>query len=424
MSKKTDPGYGYRLINTKTEAFTKEADVWDDGGRNPYWAKTGNRDQYSPTMAYRIKIQPPAGYEIVPENEQPKSGGMHMRKSINSTWTWFNDSFAECSGTRRGKTAGDLLRDYNYRAFARPIEVKDNGLTGQPLRAGRPRKKASRLTLPTGYGYRLVLGDESLVLGDECNSVSDNNEGWLVSKWQAHGYTTPDEVNTRSQWRDIVFRRKIDVNEGYRIVELKERLEQGDEGAYVDLVPRDKWFPVILSIHRTVKDYVHGRDNVIVRRKVDTTPKLTSAGEGYRLLTVGEVVKQGDDKWIGPVGEWRGARKSVGHTIDDNDKHQYRRKATPVYRILTQGEVIQRGDQVRYNGRYGGAPGPWNLCDATIGNTVSIGLSYEYRRKVGFAAWEAALIQWSMDNNVSFISEGLRSAFKAGFEAGRKAVVK
>lgn len=185
---KIDPGYGYRLL--KDGESIKDTDDYSMDGKS--WYRRDGGGSYT-QMPYfyptRRKIEPPPGYEIVPENEEPNCPQLMCFRTAESRWDRF-------SFTDLGRSAGSALGD--YRAFARKIKE-------QPK-------------VEPGYGYRLLGDDERFQDGDE---VYDGDlEQWTESFWHNPARrlyldvrNTPAEVRKDAYAKAFAFRRRIDVGE-------------------------------------------------------------------------------------------------------------------------------------------------------------------------------------------------------------------
>lgn len=77
-------------------------------------------------------------------------------------------------------------------------------------------------------------------------------------------------------------------------------------------------------------------------------------GEGHRLLTEGEVIRDGDEEANGPEGGGWSKANGIGDTYLAANWYPVRR---PLYRMLEAGEVIHRGDEYRFR--------PFGILDQT-----------------------------------------------------------
>ncbi len=188
-----------------------------------------------------------------------------------------------------------------------------------------------------------------------------------------------------------------DVGAEWRMLGAEERLEKGDEMES----PAGEWLAVdIKSVGHKV--FIEsGR----CRRRV------TSPGDGWRLLEVGETVQEGDYRKYNPYNAaWTLCDMSVGTKVTYEQRAEgdlFRRRVTPVekatedvdpgegwrlsmpkvnpgkgWRLLAAGETVQDGDY-RNSNPYN--PAGWALCDISIGTKVTeeqIAHGVRYRRSV------------------------------------------
>jgi len=186
-----------------------------------------------------------------------------------------------------------------------------------------------KITVDPGEGYQLLNRGETIKSGDE---IYDGE------KWR------------RTYLRDTVqcatFRRKItiDPGEGYRLLEPNEILAVGDELHNCYSGMWEKFY-----------DYTAGQPlcpGLVARRRVEDrrVPVAPYPGDGYRMLKIGEVRLRGDEYWDGK--SWN-QTADVGVPIWDFS-FNYRRKIAPVatrstpskqYRLLNVGEMIIETDE-------------------------------------------------------------------------------
>jgi hypothetical protein len=160
--------------------------------------------------------------------------------------------------------------------------------------------------------------------------IQSGDELFWHGKWvvlSAGGHVTPDDL----------VRRKCEANpeEGYRYLEVGETLEDGDEYCGPHGWAATKAFGRVVFPRR-------------YRRKIkdasDTVASAPEAGDGYRLLELGETLEKGDEWWT-PLRGWI-PTTSVGACA----LPYYRRKLNPeprtCYRLLEVGEPILIGDAI------------------------------------------------------------------------------
>lgn len=109
-----------------------------------------------------------------------------------------------------------------------------------------------------------------------------------------------------------------------------------------------------------------------------------AAGLGYRRLTIGETIQEGDDVFFA-TGGWQ-KTGNAGWRVQGGSL-AYRRKVEPqvTYRTLEVGETIQAGDEICF-----AADGKWDPVSRAIGDEVQssdVGC-FLFRRKVVAASGE------------------------------------
>jgi hypothetical protein len=215
MQNKVDPGYGYRLLKDgeaicSGDQFLTYKNEWLDRVSEVGRAM---KPCLNPT---RRKIEPPAGYEIVPEGEDVRGEGFKYYSEENQCW---RDD--ECAPASTGEaSAGFLHRCYGYPAFARKIKEQVKVEPGYGYRlvggAGLSFKNLQfRRRIDVGEGYRLVEENEATQMHDQCNARSNGDaDGW-ITHCGAVGQVAGSKAN--NYWH---FRRKVETG---RFIVAQER---------------------------------------------------------------------------------------------------------------------------------------------------------------------------------------------------------
>lgn len=253
-----------------------------------------------------------------------------------------------------------------------------------------------RQQLDPGAGYRLLSVGEIRTAGDEYYSYGM----WRTMR--------KNLLTHRLQSNSLPTRRKIESpvvppypGNGYRLLSLGELFRPGDEVLAVNQV----WHPILIPYAGA-----HMRtDSRPTRRKIEAPVEVPPyPGDGYRLLTVGEIRKFGDEAfvigvlWI-PTGfeetplrpDSRPTRRKIS-VSSHNHATDSGQRACPVcsgnavdghvvvthpkvdpgagYRLLAVGEVRQKGDEYLTRGK-------WEGPTADVGHPV-FNHSWPYRRKI------------------------------------------
>ena len=128
--------------------------------------------------------------------------------------------------------------------------------------------------------------------------------------------------------------------------------------------------------------FIVGKDSVRSAQKC--APKSVQVDPEWRLLAIGEVIREGDE-WITPFeNRWRECRTSVGYGVETHRKStscktfQARRRVrieSPGWRYLDAGETVQAGDE------YASCRWRWDIQQKSTGRVVSSSESFHFRRK-------------------------------------------
>jgi hypothetical protein len=118
MQNNVNPGYGYRILQTG-ETIIQGDDWCDEGTWRPCTADIGSKiGDGGIIYPRRRKIEPPAGYEIVPENEKPDTSGKYFwNRRGNFLWSNIIIPYEP------NETAGQIVAEgFGHLAFARKIK--------------------------------------------------------------------------------------------------------------------------------------------------------------------------------------------------------------------------------------------------------------------------------------------------------------
>lgn len=247
MQNNINPGYGYRLVS---EGEILEANDEYLSGLSGKWhkrhspgvtmGKAGDGD--SEWYHTRRKIEPPAGYEIVPEND-----------SLTSDMMVFHDCDSERSWRGLSRTP---WHDEDTPSKARRITFQRTACFA--------RKIKEQPKVDPGYGYRLLGDDEKCIKGDDYCTIA------LAGPWHTvYGLAGCSRNNYGTH---IAFRRKIDVGAGYRLLGASEEPVDGDEFLRRDWEPMTWcWSSWTLP---TVADVLRENKQVYaIRRKIEAQPE-------------------------------------------------------------------------------------------------------------------------------------------------------
>ncbi len=403
--KPTEPGKGYRLIDTTREPFSADAEVLLPVSS---WVKTTNNIAgkycYDRGLDYRIKLpEAGEGYRLLESHELVEADDEGYI-NVGEGWQWRPLS----SPRPLGQTVAERLR-------------------GQSFLVAAYRRKAE---VQAGEGYRLLKVGEIIEEGDESCRVSNGREVWerrtarIGDVWNPPMYPTrrvvllPGEVNPGygyrllghgekiqegDEWlsgkvwlkREVTLgkfqghdgsklptRRKVDVGEGYRLLEENEKVDGGQDECARDY--SDDWEPV-MGLH----DYRAGAHwpTYRIRRKIKV--EAPKPGHGYRLLAEGEAINEGDE-WLGHFADkWEPDRCHYqGKTFYSETYRPYRRKLDigEGYRLLAEDEPAQVGDQwntIRGDGSGKLFGGHWDTVQGGLaGQSSKVLPKTIFRRKI------------------------------------------
>jgi len=225
--------------------------------------------------------------------------------------------------------------------------------------------------------WRLLCVGDVLQEGDEFLNLGARPVTWETS--------TSGRAIRNEEW--TFYRRRVVPSDGWRMLAEGEVIREGDEYGGNG---RGEW-----NWTPTNNPTFTVRRGERYRRRVGHS-SVVSAGDGWRLLNVGDILKDGDEYAI--EDEKRGFRwspvKSIGMKIQSDHCSVFRRrvekqepsegveKQDPIlvrsdnegWRILHEGEVICEGDEFK-------SLGEWWPANS-IGITVIRGS--QYRRRVSF----------------------------------------
>ena len=163
---------------------------------------------------------------------------------------------------------------------------------------GELKPEARTLRLETGKRYLTRDGREALVTGEDSSYGPDSSyrfdgevEGYDGFSWSATGRFEPIRENPLDLVEEIV-EEAVDPGEGYRLVEVGEYIETGDEWFEEDGRWEESCWKTGSRVPKAVK--------TPLRRKIAGPP----APPTYRLLNPGEVIREGDEVWIACQESW------------------------------------------------------------------------------------------------------------------------
>lgn len=158
----------------------------------------------------------------------------------------------------------------------------------------------------------------------ENDTLKEGDEGFAANKWWPIS-----ELRVFTKYRRVLA--KPDAGEEYRLLDDDETLMDGDEYHWIDT-----WLK-----YRGIKS-TPMELNTFFRRKIVKNIKLDH-GQGYRILAVGETIKEGDQCFNHINKAWNNTTSS-GEIVKNGSIHTYRRP-TGEYIVLNPGEKTQPGDQ-------------------------------------------------------------------------------
>ena len=162
---------------------------------------------------------------------------------------------------------------------------------------GELKPEARTLRLETGKRYLTRDGREALVTGEDSSYGPDSSyrfdgevEGYDGFSWSATGRFEPIRENPLDLVEEIV-EEAVDPGAGYRLVEVGEYIETGDEWLEED----GRWAASYWKTGSCVSKAIE----TPLRRKIAGPP----APPTYRLLNPDEIIREGDEyRWT--CGEW------------------------------------------------------------------------------------------------------------------------
>lgn len=164
---------------------------------------------------------------------------------------------------------------------------------------GELKPEARTLRLETGKRYLTRDGREALVTSEDFSCGPDSSyrfdgevEGYDGFSWSATGRFEPIRENPLDLVEEIV-EEAVDPGAGYRLVEVGEYIETGDEWLEED----GRWAASYWKTGSCVSKAIE----TPLRRKIAAPP----APPTYRLLNPDEIIREGDEWYFGRRGhEW------------------------------------------------------------------------------------------------------------------------
>ena len=209
--------------------------------------------------------------------------------------------------------------------------------------------EASRGQFPAA-GYRILEIGETIQEGDEVEGCN----GWQPVSYYPIRCNIPD-----------AFRRR-------RLVSESEAPSPNPESRIADLESR-----IAVLEGLVISPAVATCDDVAA-----PSPSAVDPGEGYRLLDFGETILAGDEEADGESGGGWSPIRQAGDEFSPTNWYPVRRKiAPPTYRLLNPGEIVREGDELLDGVNIGG-PEKWRKVTTSRGQAFDPKNHFVTRRPI------------------------------------------